>query len=244
MIAHMKPKKTSVKRELKYVTVTNKGYGAKLKGIKIYYEGKKPGGLAKDGSIRFGKHILELLKRRFEEKFRLIITADVDSIKREYGINRVRISLTLLNKMNQELWDRTRDIKNDIIKRFFSIAFPLEFTADNIAVYVPGSLSQLLKEDISKKISSEDREAVQKFLPGFIASESMKSVNLLKAAAQIKSLKELATELETAIDAGHGESWWQIFIREKILIIQQGYIKAIEKMNISIGNTKFPDFSW
>lgn len=231
------------KKELKYVVVTNKSYGAKLKGIKIYYEGKKPKGLATDGSVRFGKHILELLKRRFGDKFRLILSTDNDSINQEYGIYRVRISPVLLNKMNRELWDRTRDIKNDIIKRFFSIVFPLEFAADNTAVYVPGSLSRLLSEDISQKLSSEDREAVQNFLPGFIASESIKSVNLLKAAAQIKSLRELASELEIAIDAGHGESWWQIFIREKILIIQQGYIKAIEKMNISIGNTKFPDFA-
>jgi hypothetical protein len=238
IIANMKAKK-----ELKYVVVTSKSYGAKLKGIKIYYEGKKPKGLAKDGSIRFGKHILELLRRRFGEKFRLIGTADADSIKQEYGIYRVRISIRLLERMNKELWDRSRDIKNDIIKRFFSIAFPLEFQADNTAVYVPGTLARILAEDISKKLSSEDREAVQKFLPGFIASESMKSVNLLKAASQIKSLKELASELKEAIDTGHGESWWQTFIREKILIIQQGYIKAVEKMNVSIGNTKFPDFS-
>jgi hypothetical protein len=81
------------------------------------------------------------------------------------------------------------------------------------------------------------------WLPEFIASESISSVNLLKAKAQIESLKELALELEEAIQAGHGESWWQTYVRSKILIIQQGYIKAIEKMNISIGNTKFPDFS-
>src|SRR5207253_3700992 len=74
-------------------------------------------------------------------------------------------------------------------------------------------------------------------------AESMSSVNLLKATAQIESLRELAAELEKAIKAGHGESWWQTYVRSKILIIQQGYIKAIEKMNISIGNTKFPDFS-
>jgi hypothetical protein len=238
----MKAKRTRSK-ELKYVVVTSKSYGAKLKGIKIYYEGKKPKGLAKDGSIRFGKHILELLRRRFGEKFRLIVTVDADSIKQEYGIHRVRISIRLLERMNKELWDRTRDIKNDIIKRFFSIAFPLEFQADDTAVYVPGTLARVLAKDVSKKLSSEDREAVQKFLPGFIASESMKSVNLLKAASQIKSLKELAAELKEAIDVGHGESWWQTFIREKILIIQQGYIKAVEKMNVSIGNTKFPDFS-
>jgi hypothetical protein len=230
-------------KEMKYVTVTSRSYGAALKGIKIYYEGKKPKGLAKDGSIQFGKHILEHLRRQFGDKFRWVVTTETDLITQEYGIYRVRTSIRLLGKMSKELWDRNQDIKNDIIKRFFSISFPLQFKAANTAVYVPGTLARVLAEDISKKLSSEDREAMQKFLPGFIASESMKSVNLLKAASQIKSLKELAAELETAIAAGHGESWWQTFIREKILIIQQGYIKAIEKMNISIGNTKFPDFS-
>src|ERR1700733_2892249 len=239
----MKAKKSSSKPPLKFVVLTNKGYGAKLKGTKIYYEGKKPKGLAKDGSIRFGKHILELLHRRFDTKFRWIITPETDLITQEYGIYRIRTSLRLLDRMNKELWDRTRDIKNDIIKRFFSMAFPLQFQADNLGVYVSGSLAKVLRDDISKKLSSEDREALQRFLPGFIASESIKSVNLLKAAAQIKSLKELASELEQAMTVGHAESWWQTFIREKILIIQQGYIKAIEKMNIVVGNTKFPDFS-
>jgi hypothetical protein len=239
----MKPKKKRPAKGLKYVLVTNKGYGARLKGAKIYYEGKKPKGLAKDGSIRFGKHILELLNRRFGEKFRLILTLETDSIVHTYGVHRVRISMRLLDKMNKELWDRTRDIKNDIIKRFFSIAFPIEFQTQDIAVYVPGTLSRVLAQDVSTKLSTEDREAVQKFLPRFIASESIKSVNLLKAAAQIKTLKELASELKDAIESQHGESWWQTFVREKILIIQQGYIKAIEKMNISVGSTKFPDFS-
>ena len=145
--------------------------------------------------------------------------------------------------MNREYWDRTRDIKNDIIKRFLSIVFPTVFEADAGAVYVPGTLARLLTNDISEKLSSEDREAVHNFLPAFIAAESIKSVNLLKAAAQIKSLKELSSALKEAISVSHGESWWQTFIREKILIIQQGYIKAIERMNISVGNTKFPDFS-
>src|SRR5207237_715355 len=142
------------------------------------------------------KHILELLKKAFGDKFQLILTEETDSVTRTYGIHRVRISVVLLNKMNQELWDRTRDIKNDIIRRFFSIVFPLEFQTDDTAVYVPGTLAGLLTKDISKKLSTEDREAVQTFLPSFLASESIKSVNLLKAATQIKSLKELATELE------------------------------------------------
>ena len=238
----MSTKKRSTS-QLKSVTVTSKSYGKKLRGIQIYYEGKRPPGLKKDGTIKFGKHVLEALQAHFGPKFRWIVTADTDAISREYGIFRVRTSIKLLARMDKELWDRSRDIKNDIVQRFFSIAYPAQFQSAATTVYVPGTVAKLLSTDIAKKLSSEDREAVQKFLPSFLASESIRSVNLLKAASQIKSLKELAADLDKAINANHGESWWQTFIKQKILIIQQGYIQAIEKMNIVVGNTKFPDFS-
>lgn len=40
-----------------------------------------------------------------------------------------------------------------------------------------------------------------------------------------------------------GENWWQTYIKSKILIIQQGYIKALDKINVTVVGTKFPDFS-
>src|SRR5438128_668032 len=56
------PKKKKTK--IRYVVVKNQSYGEKLRGSRIYYEGKKPKQLQKDGRITFGKHILEFLKRR------------------------------------------------------------------------------------------------------------------------------------------------------------------------------------
>lgn len=228
---------------LKFVRVTARNYGNKLKGTKIYYEGSKPGGLRPDGTINLGKNILEILTSKFGRKFRWIISEDMSEIAVKYNIARVRTSRKLLQKMSGEQIDRNRDIKNDIIRRTFSTLFPLHFTTPVTAAYAPGTLANTLSKDIIPKLSTNDREALNKFLPDFIASQSMGSVNLLKATAQIESLKELAAELEQAIPAGHGESWWQTYVRSKILIIQQGYIKAIEKMNIAIGNTKFPDFT-
>ncbi len=227
----------------RHVTVTSKRYGKALKGVRIYYEGKKPKQLKTDGSIQFGKHILELLQKRFGAKFRWIITPNTDAITKERGIWRIRTSDRFLGTMFKELFDRSRDIKNDIVRRFFANTFPSEFPEPAAVAYVPGTLSNLLRDDIVQKLSGEDRDALQGFLPSFLASESVKSVNLLKAVAQIRSLKELADDLNAAIKTSHGEHWWQSFIRGKILIIQQGYIRAVEKMNIAVGNTKFPDFS-
>ncbi len=226
----------------KYVIVKNRSYGDALKGTKIYYEGKRPKGLSTDGRINFGKHILEVLKRKFK-KFQWIITEETDSIILERNIHRIRTSQKTLKMINGELWERTRDIKNDIILNYFALVYPSFFEKEETPVYVPGTISNLLGQKILPRLSPEDRDSINKFLPEFIASESLSAVNFLKAKAQIKSLKELSSDLEKAIGGTYGETYWQKYIKKNILLIQQGYISAIEKMNIGIGNTKFPDFS-
>lgn len=237
------PKKKPSASEPTFVVVSSKSYGNALKGTKIYYEGKKPKALKKDGTLPFGKHILEALKRKFgNEKYRWIITLDKDSITTERGIIRVRTSQQTLGLMGKSLWDRTRDIKNDTVSNFFSIVYPLHFEHNEVPLYVPGSLSNMLDGKIIPRMSSEDRDAMNKFLPDFIASESLNTVNLLKAKTQIKTLKELAADLEKALGGSYAESWWQTYVKKNILIIQQGYIAAIEKMNVALGDTKYPDF--
>lgn len=232
-----------VKAKRNFVVISNKQmYGSVWLGTKIYFDGKKPKNLGKDGKIAFGKHILEILKRKFE-RFRLIVTPQDDSITLDRNIYRVRISQKTFTALNKEYFERARDIKTDIASSALSRHFPDHFKEKEIAAYVAGTLSRILKPTIVTRLSSSDRDAINAFLPDYIATESLSSVNLIKAASQIKSLKELATDLEKQLDAGHSEAWWQIYIKKNILIIQQGYIQAIEKMNLNIGNTKFPDFS-
>ena len=235
-------KKKASKRTPKFVSVTSKSYGNLLKGTKIYYEGERPSGLRDDGSISLGKHILEALKRKFGIKFRWIITTETDSIEQKYGIYRVKTSQQTLKRMGRSVWDRGRDLKNDIVANAFSIIYPEFFTQERSDAYVAGTLSRMLDGKIVSRLSSDDRDAINKFLPDYIASESLSTVNFLNAASQVKTLKELASELEEALDKAYSENWWQTYIKKNILIIQQGYISAIEKMNVTIGNTKYPDF--
>ncbi len=238
-----KSRKKPASPMVKSVVVTSKSYGNILKGTKIYYEGKKPNTLKKDGTISFGKHILEALKRKFgNKKFQWIITETQDSITTKRNIVRVRTSQQTLKRMNASLWDRTRDIKNDTVSNFFSIVYPSHFGHNEVPVYVPGTLAGILDGKILPRLSGEDREVMNKFLPEFIASESLNAINLLKAKTQIKTLKELAEDLKKALDRSYAESWWQTYVKKNILIIQQGYISSIEKMNIVVGNTKYPDF--
>jgi hypothetical protein len=237
-------KKQAKNKKLNFVTVSNKFYGKVLVGQKIYYEGVKPKKLSDDGKVKFGKHILECFNIKFGcKKFKWIITIKEDSVKKAGGIYKIKTSLDLLSKMDKEFWDRSRDIKNDIVRNFFSLYFPTYFNDTKTEVYVQGTIAKIISKKIISKLSSEDKDAINKFLPDYIASESIKTVNLLKAEAQIESLKDLAKTLKKEIKISHGESWWQNFIKSNILIIQQGYINSLEKINISIGNTKFPDFS-
>jgi hypothetical protein len=224
------------------VPVSNPSYGSSLKGTKIHYEGGRPSRLRDDGSIQFGKNILEILRKRFDNKVRWIITPQTDSIEERAGEFHVRISQKLLSRMSGEKFERDRDVKNEIVQRKFYAVFSTYFTTPPPAVYAPGALYRILGPGVAKKLSSKDKEALNAFLPEYLKTEAMSAI-VLKASTQVESLKELASELESEIASSHAESWWQTYIQNKILLIQQGYIRAIDKMNVGVGETKFPDFS-
>lgn len=225
-----------------YVVVTNTSYGSALKGTRIYFEGKRPKALKDDGRITFGKHILQLLRKTFGDRNRWIITATTDSVTKEYGIVRVCTSQKLLGRMSKENWDRSRDIKNDIVLRFFSIAFPSHFTEPTTSTYVPGTIAGIVSPSMVPRLSSEDKQALNAFLPDYVAAEMVGTVQKLQATAQIETMKALAQNLEKEIARSHPESWWQGYVKSNILLMQHGYIKALDKLNVAIGDTKFPDF--
>jgi hypothetical protein len=228
----------------KYVTLSNKWYGKTLKGIKIHFEGSKPKGLGKDGSFKFGKHTLETLISKFGiDNFKLILNKEVNSIEHRYGKMWVKISSNLLDKMDKEERAQNRDVKNTIVRSHFGEAYPKYFKNVVKQPYVPGTLERILNKDIISELTKDDREAVNLFIPEFISEESLKTLSLIKAKSEIKSLKTFVKNFEKEIYKKHAEHWWQEYIQNSILLIQQGYIKSLEKLNVAIGNMKFPDFA-
>ena len=239
--ARKKSAKTKKRVKKNYVVVSNSSYGKALKGLRIYFEGKRPTRLSDDGRITFGKNILETLGKKFGERFRWIITEEKDEITVKYGITYVRTSRALLNRMFGENFERSREVKNEIVQRRFFYAFPTHFTTPPPSAYVPGSIAKLLSPDILPKLSSEDKEAVNQILPEFLKAEAMSSIAI--KAVEIDSLKRLAAEFKAELNNQHPESWWQNYVQARILLMQQGYIRPVEKMNVAIGNTKYPDFA-
>ncbi len=240
-----KPRKKSAKTKKRvkknYVVVSNSSYGKALKGLRIYFEGKRPTRLSDDGRITFGKNILEMLGKKFGERFRWIITEEKDEITVKYGFTYVRTSQVLLSRMFGENFERSREVKNEIVQRRFFYVFPTHFTTPPPSAYVPGSIAKLLSPDILPKLSSEDKEAVNQILPEFLKAEAMSSIAI--KAVEIDSLKRLAAEFKAELNNQHPESWWQNYVQARILLMQQGYIRPVEKMNVAIGNTKYPDFA-
>ena len=149
LLPKAKEKKSKRKTKKNYVVVSNSSYGKALKGQRIYFEGKRPPRLSDDGRITFGKNILETLGKKFGERFRWIITEDKDEITVKYGITYVRTSQALLNRMFSENFERSREVKNDIVQRRFFSAFP---TVLHHATPI-GLCSRLDREDPEPAIS-------------------------------------------------------------------------------------------
>ena len=213
-----KKKRANKKRKSKnYVIVSSGSYGAALRGQRIYFEGAKPKKLANDGRITFGKNILEILKVRFGRKFGFIITAETNSIETKYGISNVRVSQQMLNRMFSENFERSREVKNDIVQRRFFAAFPTYFTTPPPGIYSAGSVAKFLSGDAVKRFSSEDKGAINRILPAFLSGENMSSLAI--KAVEIDSLRKLATEFREELENQHTENWWQIYIQARILIM-------------------------
>lgn len=230
-------------KQKKYIEVSSKSYGNNLKGTKVYYEGKRPKKLKDDGSFSFGKSILELLKNKFGSRFRLVLTKSTDSVKKEGTISVVRLSEKTLGKMYGESFSRRRDINIDIIQKMFGKSHPKLVDRKIKVLYTPGRFAGLLEGDVLGKLSSDDKDALNKFIPEYVALEPAAAANKLSAKAQLKTLKQFAKDLRKELLANRSEHWWQDYIRKNILVIQQGYIRAIDKINVAVGKTKFPDFS-
>ncbi len=238
---------TKAKRKRKNsISVTNKSYGNRFKGFKVYYEGGRPRLLKDDGSFRTGKAILESLSSKFK-RFKIILSKK-SKIKKKGRSYSVYISTNDLDQIQPQLITRGRDLKQRVIAKKFAEIFPKYFKEDErLFNYEKGMLSGILTRNFMPTVlSTDDRKSLSDFIPRFIASGvAGKNASLsrkLKSGLELKVLQEIASDLKKRIKSDKSESTWQDYFKDNILHIQQGYIAFIEKANIGIISTKFPDF--
>lgn len=190
-----------------------------------------------------GKNFLDFFVDTFKS-FDWIITQNTDSITQNKTTKKfiIKTSIKTIIKLYSKSINVSRDLKMELLKNELSPLYPSIFKKSSKSVYIPGTISTIISSSILSKLSEDDKEALDKFIPDYLAKESVSSGSKLNAKTQIKTLKKISDEIKLGIKGKHTESWWQEYIKNNALIILPGYLQTISKLNIGLGGTKYPDF--
>jgi hypothetical protein len=248
----MQRKKSKPKKQ-KFIesVIANKFYGKALLGKKVSFEGYKelPKFVKKDGSFSLGKHLFENIGKKFK-KFEFIITNKQKSkIEKKGGLALVYLSQKDWDKMQVFKRERTKDISHRVVNKVLGEILPKYFSEDDrLIFYEKGMLSEILRNDFSPiNLSKDDVEALEKFIPRIVGlkldkKQSPQSVLGIKNNLQLGYLEEVVKNLEKRVKTEKSENSWQEYLKENILLLQDGYIKRIDKLNIDL-DPKYPDFA-
>jgi hypothetical protein len=232
--------------------IKNKTYGRALVGTTIYYRGygnKRPKFLKDKGQgFAGGKHLLETLGKKFK-RYSLVLTPKTDTITTAGGLATIQISERTLNRINAIVRDRTRDVRLDAASQILAVTFPTEFTSlQRVETYRKGMFVGLLVTALdARAVSVDDQKAITAFAAkiatdpkslGFDEKEAVKR----KHTVQLLHLDKLITEFEDRLSRNLSENDWQSYFAEKILYFQDSYINKLNKPNIAVVTTQFPDF--
>ncbi len=231
--------------------IKNKFYGKHFIGREVYYQsfGKKPDFLKPKGQgFPGGKHLLETLESKLG-KIKLILTPAKDQIVKARKRHDVYISEKTLKRFNHIVRQKDRETKLDAMSIVLAGVFGDTFSkADRVESYRRGMLHRVLTDRLDPRVlSMEDVRAVTTFA-GKIAADP-KTVGFderdavrRKRNVQLIYLKQLIAEFELRLTKNLGENDWQAYFAEKMLYFQDSYIRKIEKPNIALVTTQFPDF--
>lgn len=218
---------------------------------------KLPSGFYKDGYglTRAGAMILEEVKQKYNKKIKLTITANTTKIDLKGKIIKLHLAESLLSGLgnsvraikrvrNAEMTAEARNVMGTNLTQFKNLK-------GSKPGYIAGQLAMIMGlENISKKLSHEDTQALEDFIPTYLksitgtlrAKKKMKIVyDTLNAGKKIymsKVIKEFKTKLKKP---SQSENVWQRFLSEHILEIQSHYGQVLEKSSVSLQG-KFPDF--
>ena len=227
-----------------------KGSYGEFNGSKVYYLRfeQRPGFLPQNGRGFAGlKHMLEQLKRTLK-KFSLTFTPSEDSIKKDAGNFKVRLSAKTVRKFGQRRWNESRELNLKLAHQSLAQVFPDYFTGTGPArAYQRGMFAEILSSSFDPRLlAAEDRAAMTKFVTEAVGSGAsaadIPTAYRTSRDVQLLYLERLVQEFDKEVAAGHDEAWWQKYFSQNILFFQDNYIRKIEKLNVIVAGTQFPDF--
>lgn len=226
-----------------------KGLSGEFKNATIYYTGfaERPSILPESGRGFGGlKAILELLKARFK-RFTLTITPREDSARKVGKTYKIRLSLRAARRLSQRRWDANTQLNRRLAKQLLAEAFPDHFDPTMLHTYQRGMFAEILSEKFDTRLlAAEDRVAITKLISSNLANAggALDVSTAYKATrdVQLLYLARLVDEFDREVSTGHDENWWQTYFSKNILFFQDSYIQRIEKLNVIVAGTQFPDF--
>lgn len=226
--------------------------------VYLYGVDKLPSGFYRKGFglTTAGNLILQEIHKRYGKKVTLTVTGSGDAKLDARGAS---VSATIPEDRLARLGRTIRSIKYDRneemraeIQQYLGTALPqFKDLKGAEAGYTSGRLAEILEFDnISRKLSTEDREALENFIPDYLSSitgtlRAKKKLRViyetLDAGKKIyleKVIREFRAKLQRKVQ---NEQSWQDFLSNYILLSQNSYSEVLEKESVSLAG-KFPDF--
>jgi antiviral defense system Shedu protein SduA len=227
-----------------------KGSYGEFNGSKVYFLGfdRQPGFLPASGRGFAGlKHMLEQLKAKLK-KFSLTFTPTEDSIKEDGKGFKVRLAVKTVRKFGQKRWNESRELNLRLAQQSLAEVFPERFHATApVRTYQRGMFAEILSPSLdTRMVAPEDRAAITKFVTEAVGSQTavldIPTAYKTTRDVQLLYLERLVQQFDREVAAGHDEAWWQKYFSQSILFFQDNYIRKIEKLNVIVAGTQFPDF--
>jgi hypothetical protein len=217
---------------------------------------KLPSGLRRDGNgfassgYLLLKHLSETLGR-FELTIDRTATSSLAGKKVVMNHDDLR---ALLRRMRTIKTERFREI-DGTVRSFLHKSFPSRFEMPAEVIreeYRPNALAEMLqKGQTLDKLSNDDVKALTHLYPDFIqkvlaagtGKKKLFALNDNKRATEVVYIDHVLSEFTRRLASKSlSEQSWQDFLRDYILLFNSNYATVLEKENVALLGTKFPDF--
>jgi hypothetical protein len=217
---------------------------------------KLPSGLRRDGN-GFASSGYLLLKHLSETLGRFGLTIDKTATSSIEG-NKVVLShddlRTILRRMRTIKAERFREL-DGAVKSFLHQSYPSRFEEPvglTRKEYQANTLAEVLRNGQAlDKLSKDDIKALTDLYPEFIRKywaagtdkKRLFALNDNKRVTEVVYIDHVLGEFTRRLASKSlGEQSWQDFLRDYILLFNSNYATVLEKENVALLGTKFPDF--
>ena len=203
-----------------------------------------------------GSSMLRAIHKKYGKKVKLTIIAAgrsrIDARGKQVSVTLKHADLSSLNQTVRSIKSQRNEEITTATLGFLGAQFSQFREYKGLSPkYAPGSLAEVLAQPgIKNRLSADDHEELEKFIPEFFSSISgtIRAKKKLKIvydsldASKTIYLSKVLDEFRKRLKSNSSnEAVWQKFLAEYILVFRSSYGEVLEKESVSLKG-KFPDF--